>query len=239
MNAMENEDGTKSDSTIRSEGWKEKLRADFEAWLATADSFPEPADRAISKEVPDLYSFYAQLSAFQAESRKSNRRTAEAFGQWSDALGRFGGDLQGVRAQVEKTAAEAAAKGLSRAHCLILVELLDRLRRVEAAFASPPSLPWWQGTRGWQTAWERQRQAMNILVGHLDAILRKEGVSRMDALGQPFDPTTMAAVAVENDTTRPEQTVLEEFASGYRLHGELLRPAQVKVSNRNNSTTNL
>lgn len=150
-------------------------------------------------------------------------------------MGRFGGDLQAVRAHLEKTVLETASKGLSRAHCLILIELLDRLRRVEAAFVSPPRIRWWQKAGGWRQAWDRQRQAMNILVGHFDAILRKEGVSRMDALGQPFDPTWMAAVAVDNDSNHPEQTVLEEFASGYCLHEELLRPAQVKVSSRKDS----
>jgi len=52
----------------------------------------------------------------------------------------------------------------------------------------------------------------------------------MPVLNQPFDPTTMVAVAVEPDAGRPAQTVIEEVVTGYQREGDLLRLAQVKVS---------
>ena len=78
--------------------------------------------------------------------------------------------------------------------------------------------------------WEAQHQALDILVGHLEGLLTREGVTRIATAEQPFDPTTMMAVATEPDPTRPPQTVVEEVADGYLRDGELLRAAQVKVT---------
>ena len=112
------------------------------------------------------------------------------------------------------------------------MEMLDRMHRVARAFhSSAPRRGWWrQNDDAWRKAWETQRQAFDILVSHLDQWLRKEGVVRINTVHQPFDPAVMTAVAAENNAQHPAQTVLEEITPGYVRHGELLRPAQVKVS---------
>jgi molecular chaperone GrpE (heat shock protein) len=218
------------------EDWKAEMRREFEVWLADIDSIPEIDPEDEEPETPDLFAFYSQWAAANAEARKSNRRSAEAFSQWGDVLGRFDGDLKMLREQLQQLAAEAPGKGMSRAHCLVLVEMLDRLQRVARAFASPPEVSWWGGGKAWSDAWERQHQALDILLGHFDGLLKKEGLTRIETAGHPFDPTTMTAVAAEVDSTKPDQTIIEELAPGYRLRGELLRPAQVKVSLNKPST---
>jgi molecular chaperone GrpE (heat shock protein) len=210
--------------------WKTEIRREFEVWLDELDEIPdlEPEDGA--HETPDLYSFYAQWAAANSETKKGNRRTAEAFSQWGDTLGRFEGDLKLLREQLQRLATEAPVGRMSREHCLILVELLDRLHRVARAFGSPPQASWFGGTRSWLQAWESQRQAFDILLGHFTSLLEKQDVTRIDTAGLPFDSAAMTAVAAEPDSSRPDQTILEELAPGYRLRGQLLRPAQVKVS---------
>jgi hypothetical protein len=221
--------------------WKDALRRDFEKWLEDLDDSAELEEAAESEdagpeasETPDLYSFYEQLAAANSEFRKANRRTAEAISQWCETLTRFDGSLSPLRETMAKlTAAQPKADELSRSHCLVLVEWLDRLNRIRKAFESPPQkTSWWQGrgNAAWLKAWETQGQALAILASHIEELLRAEGVTRLGALGQPFDPATMTAVAAEPDSAHPPQTVLEELAAGYRRHGELLRTAQVKVS---------
>ena len=214
--------------------WKADLRADFETWLASIEELPAPDDApSTDSDDPDLYAFHAQLAAANADARKANRRSAEAISQWGDTLARFEGTLAPLRETVAVLAAAQPKDGrMARAHCLVLVELLDRMHRIARAFQSPPAkTSWWHGNDdAWRKAWETQSQGFSILVGHLEALLKKEGVSRIDTLGQPFDPAVMTAVAAEPDATRPPQSVLEELAAGYRRDGELLRPAQVKVS---------
>jgi hypothetical protein len=217
--------------------WKDALRRDFESWLAGLEEMPELEEAGTgAAETPDLYSFYEQLVAANTETRKANRRTAEALSQWGEALARFEGSLTPLRESVAQLAGAQPKEGrMSRAHCLVLVEWLDRLHRIARAFQSPPApkTSWWGGSgsdAAWRKAWETQRQAFGILVSHVEELLKKEGVTRLDTLGQPFDPAVMTAVAAEPDATRPPQTVIEELAAGYRRHGELLRPAQVKVT---------
>ena len=229
------EDAAQDDDEVRD--WKDQMRTEFEAWLETVDAIPDlDADDQDAPDAPDLYSFYAQWAAANAEARKGNRRTAEAFSQWGDTLARFDGDLKLLREQWQRLSTATATEGLSRPHCLVLVELLDRMRRVATAFESTPQRPWWGGDGAWRQAWENQRQAFDILCGHFEGLLRKEGVTRLEALGQIFDPATMTAVAAESDPNRSAQTVLEELAPGYRLRGELLRPAQVKVNQASKAT---
>jgi hypothetical protein len=210
--------------------WKAELRRQFEAWLEDLDNIAELEPAGTEQETPDLYAFYSQWTAANAEARKANRRTAEAFSQWGDTLGRFDGDLKLLREQLHRLAAAAPSEGMSRGHCLVLAELLDRVRRFCGVFASPPATSWWGGTSLWRQAWENQRQAADILLGHLESLLKKEGLTPIETLGRPFDPSSMTAVAAEADNTRSDQTILEEIAPGYRLRGELLRTAQVKVS---------
>jgi hypothetical protein len=219
-------------------GWKAALRWDFERWLAGIEQIPEADPDELAEEAPDLYAFYAQLAAANAESRKANRRTAEAISQWVETVSRFETSLAPLRESINQLAAVQAKEGrMSRAHCLALIELLDRLQRIAKAFLSPPGRPrrrWWGGAaeEAWPRAWDSQRQAFGIVLGHLEELLSKEGVVRLDTLGQRFDPLLMTAVAAEPDPMRPPQTVIEELAPGYRRQDELLRPAQVKVTTK-------
>ena len=59
-------------------------------------------------------------------------------------------------------------------------------------------------------------------------VLEKEGLSRIDPVGEPFDPNDSEAVASE-DGDGGEPTVAETFRAGYRWNGRLLRPAMVRV----------
>ena len=57
--------------------------------------------------------------------------------------------------------------------------------------------------------------------------LEKLGVSKIDALNQPFDPNLHEAVQVEGDGHT--QTVSEVLQNGYRLGDQIIRHAVVKV----------
>lgn len=220
------------------DAWKNDLRRDVERWLATLDEVPEEAvpagDEAESADVPDLMSFYEQLAAATTEARRANRRSAEAFSQWSEALGGLGEQLGALREQLGRTAV-ATDESLPRRWCLPLVELIDRLERLAAAFAAPPASPrrrWFGDDGAWRAAWNTQRQAFDILLSHAQSLIRSAGVVRVDTVGRPFDPQTMIAVATSTDPREQPGIVVEELAAGYLMNGELLRTAQVRVSSR-------
>ena len=60
--------------------------------------------------------------------------------------------------------------------------------------------------------------------------LGERGLERVGVVGDPFDPTTHEAVGgVPAPTAALDQTVAAVFQPGYRLGGQLLRPARVQV----------
>ena len=214
---------------------RKTLRNSFNDWIETVDEIPECLDlnSASDQNTPDLYSFYAALTAMASENRKANRKFAEALSQWQDGMNLNQSSFDQIRSSLAIMAAEVKEQEtkLSRSHCLALVEILDRMRRLSSAFASnAPAKTWWSQDAQWRKAWNTQAQAFGILIAHFDALLKKEDVVRMDTVGKSFDPVTMMAVAAEPDASRPHHTVVEEVAAGYLWRGGLLRVAQVKVS---------
>lgn len=64
----------------------------------------------------------------------------------------------------------------------------------------------------------------------LTDLVRKRGVTSIDAVGTDFDPHLHQAVAYEAVEGAREGEVVEEMRKGYMLGERLLRPALVKVA---------
>jgi molecular chaperone GrpE len=73
---------------------------------------------------------------------------------------------------------------------------------------------------------------LRTVLEQMDAILGRQGVERIGAEGDRFDPELHEAVAVEESGEVPDRTVLDVARSGYRRGDRVLRPAQVVVSRR-------
>jgi molecular chaperone GrpE len=63
----------------------------------------------------------------------------------------------------------------------------------------------------------------------LDA-LRRHGITRIEAEGQPFDPNRHQAVMQKPSADVPPGTVLQVLENGFMIHDRVLRPASVIVS---------
>jgi len=68
-----------------------------------------------------------------------------------------------------------------------------------------------------------------VLKSLLEA-LRRHGVTRVEALGQSFDPNRHEAMAQVESAAHEPNRVVAEHQSGYLLHDRLIRPAMVSVS---------
>jgi len=58
----------------------------------------------------------------------------------------------------------------------------------------------------------------------------RQGVSKVDPLGEPFDHNFHQAMYEKPDTEYPNGTVAEVMQAGYVMHDRLLRPAMVAVA---------
>lgn len=68
------------------------------------------------------------------------------------------------------------------------------------------------------------QQFLDVLLG--------EGVKKIDALGNNFDPNTMEGVEIVEGSAEDDGKVIEELRSGYTLSDRVLRPAQVRVGKK-------
>ena len=64
-------------------------------------------------------------------------------------------------------------------------------------------------------------------------VFEKFGVSRVDTIGEVFDPNFHQAVGVVESDSVPENHIVEECLGGYLLHDRIIRPAMVRVSGKN------
>ena len=79
---------------------------------------------------------------------------------------------------------------------------------------------------------EAYRRGIELIHKQMHDLLRKRGVTQIDALGADFDPNLHQAVVQEPSDAHREGEVMQEFQRGYKLGDRLLRPAMVKVATR-------
>ena len=73
-------------------------------------------------------------------------------------------------------------------------------------------------------------KGIRIIYDQMLDILKSHNVERIEALGERFDPAMHEAMTQQSDPDKEENIVLEEFQSGYRLNGRVIRPSKVIVN---------
>jgi len=98
---------------------------------------------------------------------------------------------------------------------LKLIPVLDDLER--ALQAIPPrhdKQPWIKGVR--------------LIEQKFQAVLKEQGVTRFQVLGETFDPQLHEAAMSHSGE---EGKVVKELSKGYKMGDKIIRPAQVAVGN--------
>lgn len=71
---------------------------------------------------------------------------------------------------------------------------------------------------------------VRMIFHQLRSLLERRGVEAIETVGLPFDPHIHEALMHTSSDEYAEGRVCMEIRKGYRLHGRVLRPAQVAVS---------
>lgn len=99
----------------------------------------------------------------------------------------------------------------------IIKRYLPVMDDLERALASRPhKLAWVDG--------------IELIYKKLQSILEAEGVKRMEAEGQIFDPNFHEAISQEKSEDHESGQVIEVIRNGYMLGDKVIRPAMVRVS---------
>ena len=168
---------------------------------------------------------------------------AEAWRDHLDRHERAAVDVRRSLAELEERARLGLVKDL-----LPIADALDAsVRAARDLLAGPPAEPppapsplaWLRDVLGGaaprpapdrSAALESWLEGLLLVERRLLALLEREGVRPIRAVGQPFDPHRHLAVAVEHDAGAPDGTVIGEELRGYTLGDRVLRHAEVVVA---------
>ena len=75
-------------------------------------------------------------------------------------------------------------------------------------------------------------EGVAMIQAQLYGILHRAGITPIETDGKQFNPIEHEAVAYEDTTEYPEETVAAELQRGYKLHDQVLRPALVKIARK-------
>src|SRR5262249_45752561 len=73
-------------------------------------------------------------------------------------------------------------------------------------------------------------QGVALVQNQFLELLKRYGITRIEALGKPFDPNVHQAVMQQPSEKHPANTVLQVLEEGFMNHDRVLRPAKVIVS---------
>jgi len=77
-------------------------------------------------------------------------------------------------------------------------------------------------------------EGIALIYKDLIAVLAKEGLKPIAAVGEKFDPYKHEVIRTAIDDDHPEDTILEEFEKGYILGSKVIRTSKVKLSKLKN-----
>jgi molecular chaperone GrpE (heat shock protein) len=209
-------------------GLREKILADFRGWLDNlADAeLVSMAERA--PDAPDLMALFGELSAMrrdvqlQAKSSQGLRREVEELASGltsgvAEQVRSLGDVVTDLRTRIPKARREAQV-----AFALELAEIreaLNRCRQAQEGIRLPRLV---LGTAHRQALLEELRKPLELVEARSADALRR--------LGAPFDAGCMRVVEAVTEAGVEAGTVLQVVRQGYRLEGEVIRTADVKVA---------
>ncbi len=136
--------------------------------------------------------------------------------EYKDLLLRKTAEFENFRKRTDRDR-QAVYENAAAAILKELLSLVDDLERALNADAGPDEA-------------DAYRRGVELIHRQLLEILKRRGVSPIEALGATFDPHYHQAVGHEPAEGRREGEVVEELRRGYMLGERLLRPSMVKVA---------
>lgn len=172
-----------------------------EVELRDAENISESAE----SQTDDPKAEMDPMSALQAE-----------IDQLNDKFLRLTAEYQNYRKRVEKEKTDIFKYGTEK----LFVDMLPIMDNFERALSAAEQ----------ENSDSKVVEGVKMIKKSLDELFEKNGVKKIEALNQPFDPIKHHAVmTVESDEAENEQ-VLEVFQDGYILNDKVIRPSMVKVT---------
>ena len=168
--------------------------------------------------------------------KKANKKIAELekkIGQLEKQLETLGSEKQDTFEQLQRISADYAnfqkrspkqiADSVAYEKKAILRSLLPSVDNFEHALSHA-------STASGEEAMDNVIKGIQLVFDHMLDALKTQGVKRIDALGQPFDPNLHEAMMQRSEPDADDNIVLEVYQAGYMLGEQVLRPSKVIVN---------
>lgn len=172
---------------------------------------PQENEKELSLEAlqDQLAELQAQVKSLQEKWEKAQSQADEYKDGWQRAVADFQNFKRRNDAERAETYGNAVGAVVKR-----YLPIMDDLER--ALKACPEGLAWAEG--------------IELIYRKLQGILEAEGLKRIEAEGQPFDPNFHEAISKEPDENIQSGYVIAVVQNGYMMGDRVIRPAMVRVA---------
>ena len=181
----------------------------------TPEESPEEPLEESPEELANEYSHLdleEQVSALLKDLHSIQKDAGES----RDLAQRAQAELSNFRRRTEDDRIALQRQSNSR----LLVKMLPVVDELELAInhadGKKPSKSWVEGVR--------------LIQRKVAALLETEGVTKVDAVGTPFNPVEHEAVGTEENKKFASGQIIQVVRNGYRLHDRVIQAAQVVVA---------
>jgi molecular chaperone GrpE len=177
---------------------------------ATAETLTASEEARAEETIEQLLAPAAEIERLEAEKA-----------DLTDRLVRLAADMENLRRRTERDVADARKYAVTKFASDMLV-IGDNLKRaLEAAPA---------GRRESDEDLKALADGVEMTAREMDRLLAKNGITRIAALGERFDPHRHQAMFEVPDPSVPAGTVVQVMQEGYQIGDRVLRAALVGVS---------
>lgn len=171
------------------------------------DAFLTEEDKNLIEQLPDEH---------KESVRKALLNKATLFKMLRGKLQRISADYANFQKRIPKQIADTIAYEKES----IIKTLLPALDNFEHSLQNAPSA---DNT-------DVLIKGIQMVYGHLVDILKSHNVEQIKAAGEKFNPALHQAMMQRQEPDKEDNIVLEEFQTGYKLNGKVIRPTKVIVN---------
>ena len=170
-------------------------------------------ERADAVPTPTRLELAERIEQLEHELQESTNREAEHRNNWHRSAADF--------ANYKRRTEEERETLVRFSNAILIGKLLGVLDDFDRALESVPA----------EEADDAWVEGIRLVERKLRNVLESEGVTPIEAVGEPFDPNLHEAVVHEETADYPDNHVIGELQRGYRLHDRVIRPSLVRVAN--------
>ncbi len=113
---------------------------------------------------------------------------------------------------------------------VVVAKILPTLDSLEQGLKHIPA----KDDAEFSTKFDVWKKGIDATLLQLDKALAEMGVTKIIAVGKPFDPNFHEAIreVPVTEIDGEDGMVMEEFQTGYELNGKVIRPSQVSISKK-------